>query len=121
MKTAKFVTITILLLFITTFSITGTVMSQNKNGRTIDTKYFKALEKQYVDQVREELKEQGYVNAGIAMTWITDGEEMREYTIVIHHRKIKKLDVEERNELVNSLMRTDFPVEGCRFNYEFLE
>lgn len=121
MKTAKFVTITIILLLITTFSITGTVMSQNKDRDPIDAKHYRIIENEYIAQVRKQLEQQGYKNAGITMTRITEADGSREYTVLVHHRRINSLDEAERIQLANDLNRTYFPVEGCGFVYEFLE
>lgn len=121
MKTAKFAIVTMILLLITTFSITGTVMSQNKDKDPIDAKHYRMLENQYIAQVREQLKEQGYTNAGITMTRITEADGTRNYTVLIHHRRINSLDETEKVKLTYELGRTYFPVEGCGFSYDFLE
>lgn len=121
MKTVKFAIITIVLLLITTFSVTGTVMSQNKDKDPIDAKHYRILENQYIAQVRERLEEQGYKNVGITMTRITEEDGTREYTVLLHHKRINALDEAERGLLVQELCDTYFPIEGCEFSYSFLQ
>ena len=121
MKTAKFATITIVLLLITTFSVTGTVMSQNRGKDPIDAKHYRMLENQYIARVREQLEVQGYKNAGITMTRIMEEGGVREYTVLIHHKRINALNENERLLLAKDLGGTWFPVGNCGFEYKFLE
>lgn len=121
MKTAKFVTITMILLLITTFSVTGTVMSQSRGKNPIDAQHYRTIENQYIACVREQLEEQGYKNAGITMTKIVELDGEREYTVLIHHKRINTLEEAERLMLAEALGSTHFPIEGCDFSYEFME
>ena len=121
MKTAKFAAITMILLLITTFSVTGTVMSQNRGKDPIDAQHYRMMENQYIACVREQLERQGYKNAGITMTRIMEPDGVREYTVLIHHKRINALEEEERRLLADALGNTRFPAEACEFTYEFLE
>lgn len=121
MKTAKFVTITILLFFITTFSVTGTVMSQSRGRNMVDAKHYRALENDYIASVRQQLAGQGYKNAGVTMTKIIENDGRREYTVMLHHKRINALSEGEQRQLAENLGNTWFPVEDCVFVYKFLE
>lgn len=121
MKTAKFVIITMILLLITTFSVTGTVMSQSRGENPIDAQHYRTIENRYIACVRDRLEEQGYKNAGITMTKIVELDGEREYTVLIHHKRINALEESERLMLAETLGNTYFSVEGCDFAYEFLE
>lgn len=61
----------------------------SEDGRTC--REYGMVEKAYVEEVRQILLEKGCKDAGITLTYITDGEGNRDYTITLHHRKIKKM------------------------------
>ena len=88
--TFLFAAATILLIAISAFCITGTVISQsNKNGEEMEY-YYRMQEKEMLEQTKEQLAQLGYANSGVTLTKVVDVDGSREYTFTIHHRKIDK-------------------------------
>lgn len=106
----RFVLITVLLVLITVFCTTGTVMGMEKGNVKIDGKFYKKMEQDYVLQVREYLDDEGYNNSGVALTKVLYEGGNREYTLNIHHKRIEKLTGVEKEQLRQELM--DFAITG---------
>ena len=99
----RFVLITVVLIMVTVFCTTGTVMGMEKDAARVDEKYYKQMEKEYVKQVRSYLQEEGYENSGVTLTKILFEDGSREYTLNVHHKRIGKLSESEQNALRNAL------------------
>lgn len=110
--------ITVLLILVIVFCVKGTVFSKEKQERATENYYYAALEKEYREQAKELLEEQGYHNCGVTMTRVTLEDGSREYTVLLHHRKLQKLGVEEREELLEALCTMEFSHGTCSFVYE---
>lgn len=125
MKTAKQISFmiftTVLLILIIAFCISGTVISQNKHGSREEAQYFNAIEQEYTEAVRKLLSEKGCENSGITMTRVTDTDGSREYTVTIHHRRLKSLSEEKKQELLSECNNLEFPDKDCRLFHKFLE
>lgn len=121
MKTVKFLMITIVLLMITTWSVAGTVKGQDKNAEMADAQSCRMMENRYISALRSELESMGYNNAGITMTKITDENGLREYTVLLHHKKMDGLHTAERDRLTQELASIPFPIKHSGFCFEFLE
>ncbi len=93
----------LVLIGITAFCISGTVHSSEKVERREREKYYRAIEAEYVKEVRFFLNEEGYSNSGVTMTKVIDEEENRSYTVTIHHRGIGNLQQEEQEQLQEEL------------------
>lgn len=122
MKKKKFlyaaaVILSVLVIF---FCAKETVMSRNKLGNKDGKQYFAAMEKAYYADMAELLGEKGYPNSGITIRWVSEEEGRRDYTVMIHHRNIGRLDEEGKEELLRELAGTEFRDDGCTFRYEFL-
>lgn len=111
------VMISVLLL---SFCTTETVMSQSKADRRREKQYYSAMEKEYYADMRALLTGKGYVNSGITIRWVSEEAGERNYTVMIHHRKITQLDDAGKEALMRELMETEFQDAGCTFCYEFL-
>lgn len=107
----------ILLLFCTE----ETVMSREKAGCAQKKQYYASLEREYYDSMRNLLDAKGYHNSGVTIRWTADGEGVREYTVMIHHRKIDRLDDMGRRKLLRELSETEFADRQCTFRYEFVK
>ena len=107
-----------LLVLIILFCTTETVMSQGRVSR--QKQYYADMEKQYLSDIKNTLNEKGYPQSGITIRWVSDGEGLRSYTVMIHHRKINSLNNNEIEELQKELTVTEFNDESCTFSYEFL-
>lgn len=117
-KNCLFVIMTMLLVLIILFCTTETVMSQGRVSR--QKQYYADMEKQYLSDIKNTLNEKGYPQSGITIRWVSDGEGLRSYTVMIHHRKINSLNNNEIEELQKELTVTEFNDESCTFSYEFL-
>lgn len=112
--------VSVILVFVIAFCISGTVISQSGQASRIEEKYYREMEAAYVREVRSLLTDRGYENSGITMTHVTDEEGVRTYTVTIHHGKIDKLSEAEKQELLARCSEIAFPDGACGFCYEFL-
>lgn len=69
----------------------------------IGAKEYKMIEKEYVNVVKQILLEKGCKDAGVTLTYITDGKTGREYTVTIHHKKLEQLEGDEFSLLMNRI------------------
>lgn len=111
---------TLLLVLIILFCTSETVMSRNKADNGSRRKYYAAMEKEYRSEMERLLDKKGYLNCGINLRWVSDGDGLRTYTVILHHRKLNMLDEYEKEELLRELSETEFLDESCTFCYEFL-
>lgn len=118
--TIGFVVTTVLLVVITVFCITETVLSQSNIGESEMENYYREQEKILLRQTKEQLKELGYSNSGVTLTRVVDEEGNREYTFTIHHGKIDKMSEAERVTLAQQLKVDTILAENCSFYHEFL-
>lgn len=111
----------IILIMVTAFCISGTVVSQEKNGQQIETKYYREMEKEYVSAVRSLLAQKGYQNSGVTMTEVVEADGSRSYTVTIHHKGIDALSDTGKQELLKECDTLLFPDESCNISHKFLE
>ncbi len=110
---------TAVLILIIIFGIKGTVMSkENAKLRAEQNRYYAAMEAEYREKTQELLEREGYRNCGINLTWIAYEDGRREYTLLLHHRKLDRLSAAERAVLQSRLTETEFQEEACSFRYE---
>ncbi len=118
-ETIGFWVLTLCLVLVSAFFITGTVLSgSNKDERQLGL-YYREQEQQLVRDTRNYLNESGFTNSGVTLTSVIDNG-MREYTITIHHDKIHRMDETEREILKAELATFVFAEENCSFSHEFL-
>lgn len=110
--------ITVLLVIVIVFCVKGTVFSKENNERAKANRYYAVLEDEYLKETRQLLEEHGYQNCGVTMTRITEADGSREYTVLLHHRKLQKLSAEEKSAVISSLSDMEFNNEICKFFYE---
>lgn len=113
--------ITVMLVLVTAFCISGTVMGQSKGNRRAEGQYYHAAEQTYVQEIRKLLEERGYSNSGVTMNRVTKEDGSRQYTVTIYHRRINKLSDARQRELLAECRSVDFPAENCNFYHEFLK
>lgn len=119
-KKVMYAAAVILSVLVICFCVKETVMSRNRTGNKGEKQYFAAVEKAYCADMAELLDGKGYRNSGITIRWVSEEEGRRDYTVMIHHRNIKLLDDEGKEELLRELAGTEFQDERCTFRYEFL-
>ena len=98
-KTTLFAVTTIILVLITAFFISATVVCESSIDEQAQYQYQKNLEKEYVEELRVYLAGRGYHNSGVTLTSVTEADGSRTYTATIHHASIDRLDQTKRGEL----------------------
>ena len=119
-KNFSFVIAVIISVLIISFCMTETVMGQSRTEHRREKQYYSALEKEYYADMKALLTRKGYVNSGITIRWVLEETGERNYTVMIHHRRITQLDDVGKEDLLKELMKTEFQDAGCTFCYEFL-
>lgn len=113
--------LTLCLVLVSAFCITGTVMSQNDlNSQELES-YYRGLERELVRETREYLGQEGFQNSGVTITRVIDTDGIREYTVTVHHGKINEMSEDARESLKEELAKLTFMAENCIFCHEFLE
>lgn len=119
-KHRGFILLTLALIAVTAFCITGTVKSQSSENVKIDEEYYEQMEREYVRGIRSYLTEAGYENSGVMLTYISAGGSDRKYTVTIHNEKINELSGSEKAVIKNNILGMAFKIPGCTFLQEFL-
>lgn len=83
--------------------------------------YYKVIEQEYVDAVRDRLNANGFRNAGISLTKTLDADGKLEYEIAIHHRRIDKMSQYQREQLSDIIINDDTVVEGSSISVRYIE
>ncbi|NLL78907.1 MAG: hypothetical protein GX234_03775 [Clostridiales bacterium] len=111
-----FLALTAIILFCTTQTVLS--QSREKQETAIEQQYYEKWEKDYLAQLRSGLEENGYANAGITMTRVSDPENGRSYEVAVHHKRLENLEAGERRKLLGYLSEVSFPVETCSFTFQ---
>lgn len=119
-KEVLFALFTIILVVGISFFVGGTVVSQADGSITVDEQYYQVLEEEYVKEIRDFLKEQGYANSGVNLTMMTDEEGNRNYRVEVYHKGICKLEENAQEKLFADVEALAFDVVGCRFEVKML-
>lgn len=69
--------------------------ASSKGNYKISKEQYRVMEEEYLETVRDILLEKGCKNAGITLTYITNAEENRSYTVKVHHTKLEKMEMQE--------------------------
>lgn len=116
----QFVAATILLVTVAAISFAGTVMARMSAGGAEPESYYREKEQQLVRDTRQELERQGFVNSGVMLTRVVEGDGRRSYTVTIHHGEIDRMEEAEREILARELAAFAFEEDGSSFQYRFL-
>lgn len=114
----RFGVITLFLVFVISFCVRGTVMSQEENARAEENRYYQSLEKEYRDRIGETLSKNGLEGSGVTLTWVREESGNRTYKVSIHNRSFRKMDETGRKNLRRLLSGYEFATENCSFVYE---
>ena len=117
MSRKVFGAVTVALVIIIVFCVRGTVMSREDNRRAERNHTYAALEQEYLERTHRLLEEEGFKNCGVNLRWIDDWEGNREYTVLLHHRRLERMSGEEQAALTDRLSAAEFRNTGCRFSY----
>ncbi len=125
LKAAKQVSFTIIITMILVIAvalcISVTASSQAKQNQRAKTEYYRAMEQEYVLQLRALLSEKGYRNSGVTMTETVEADGSRSYTVLLHHQKINELSAEEKEVLLTNCRELEFVDNTCSISHKFLE
>jgi len=75
--------------------------------------------KEYLKQVREILKQEGYSNCGLTLTYTKEVGGERRYHLRIHNQRFDRLNDIEKKAILNRVGKVDFGVEGCSLYQEY--
>lgn len=119
MRRRGYTTAAVLLVIIMVLGMKGTAMSRERGsgGRARQNRYYAAKEAEYRERMQELLEREGYHNCGINLKWTAYEDGSREYTLLLHHRKLDRLSGEERAVLKDRLSEAEFSEDCCRFLY----
>ena len=112
---------TVILVLTIALCISTTAISQAKNDHRAETEYYREMEQDYVQELRSFLGENGYNNSGVTMTEIVETDGSRNYTVTIHHQKIRNLSAQEKSELLTGCKMLEFADGTCSISHKFLE
>ena len=99
--------------------ITVTVFArEQRNAREMEA-YYRSLENDLVNWVRDTLTERGFETSGVMLTRVVDADESRSYTLSIHHNRILKLDEVEEDKLAGELEDLFFKEDHCFLQVRF--
>lgn len=119
-KNLKWILTTIVLIWVTAFSIAGTVISKNDFKAGELEQYYLQKEKQLTEDVRDFLNQKGYRNSGVTVTRVVEANGNREYTVTVHHGDIDRMTEGERTVLAGEMGNLTFEDEHCTFSMNFL-
>ena len=117
MREKGFGIMTVILVAVIFFLIGGTVMSMSDNDHMRNNHYYAALEQEYLQKARQLLEEEGLKNCGVNLRWVDDGNGNREYTMLLHHRRLTRMSEEEIENLTDRLSGAEFRDDACSFYY----
>lgn len=83
------------LLLVLGIGMTAKAASLKDETSGFSREQYRAMEEEYVNEVRLILLEKGCKNAGITLTYISDAEGNREYTVTVHHARMEKMENQE--------------------------
>ena len=87
-------TLLLVILAVGMISITTYSVDRDNEKKAMDS-YYKALEKQYVAEVKERMNELGYNNAGVMLTRSVNVDGTRKYTLKLNHKRLTGISEEE--------------------------
>ena len=120
MRAYRFYIFTIGLVILTFIMMTMSVNATASKRLQHKDEYYEQMEDSYVRELRQELTDSGYRNAGITMTKVFYEDGAREYTVKLHHKRMERLNEKERQDLLENLAQIEFADNECRVYLKFL-
>ncbi len=121
MKRKKnFILVTAILLLAAVLSWAGTVYSKGADTYGLRDRRLKEQEQECLLEIRTVLQGYHCEESGITMTKIIDRKGNRQYKVVIHHKKIKEMDLAKKEKLKKDLAKIRFKQRNFSISYEFL-
>ena len=116
-RISKFTYACCLLLLISFCCVAGVERTLGKEEERGREEYYRQLEREYVEQLREYLNEAGFLNSGIMLTRTVTENGSREYQVAIHNSGFDRLSEEEKQILLRELAAGVFVEENCSFQH----
>ena len=118
-KRIAFLVMTIFLIGLLSFFVSGTVVSQAKDDMSADEAYMVTLENEYRKEIRNYLAEEGFENCGVNLTKVIHENGNREYTVLVHHDRLEKITIEKKEEMTENIKEMATMGENCYLEVEF--
>lgn len=113
-----FYVVTVVLILIIVLCMGGTARSESRDeAQRVENR---VQEQQLLKDVRQYLKNNGYTNSGVTLTYVTDADGDPEYTFTIHHKRINDMSEEEREAFSAELMQACNASGSYSISYEYL-
>lgn len=113
-----FYVVTVVLILIIVLCVGGTARSESRDeAQRVENR---VQEQQLLTDVRQYLKNKGYTNSGVTLTYVTDADGDPEYTFTIHHKRINDMSEEEREAFSAELMQACNASGSYSISYEYL-
>ena len=113
-----FYVVTVVLILIIVLCVGGTARSESRDeAQRVENR---VQEQQLLMDVRQYLKDNGYTNSGVTLTYVTDADGDPEYTFTIHHKRINDMSEEEREAFSAQLMQACNASGSYSISYEYL-
>ena len=113
-----FYVVTVVLILIIVLCVGGTARSESRDeAQRVENR---VQEQQLLTGVRQYLKDNGYTNSGVTLTYVTDADGDPEYTFTIHHKRINDMSEEEREAFSAELMQVCNASGSYSISYEYL-
>lgn len=94
MKKAVLLVVTVLVL-VFGIGITARAASVKEEEVRISKEQYYVMEEEFQKEARMILLEKGCKDAGIMLTYVTDAEGRRAYTVTVHHSRLDKMEEQE--------------------------
>lgn len=95
-----------ILVFVFGIGMTAKAASFKEEDRGFSKEQYRVMEEEYVHEIRMILLEKGCKNAGVTLTYITDVNDNREYTITLHHARLERMETQEKVLLESRLQES---------------
>lgn len=118
-KIPKFISLTILLIAVICFCISGTVFGQPQAGNKAQALYRDRMEEDFLKEVSAVLEREHLYKSGLTMTKTEENGE-REYKVLIHNKHINKMTKEEQKALQKELEKIIFPDQVSKVAHNFI-
>lgn len=98
-----------------------TALGREREAFREQKEYYKALEQEYIKDMRDFLAGQGYADSGVTMNRVIEEDGSLQYIVTIHHSRISQLGPKAREQLLTQCKAIEFQDKECGFCHKFLE
>lgn len=95
--------LTVVLILAFTISMTTKAASFKEDRKEFIDKQYRVMEEEFLSVARRILLEKGCKNVGLTLTYITDVQGNRTYTMTMHHARLDNMETREMTLLEGRL------------------